>query len=163
LKGLIFGTVNLLIAAAMVKTWPSVQVVLTALVIGAFSYGISIALYISSARKLGAARSQMAFAAAPFFGVAVSQIYLGESFYLYQVISTVILVAMLAILFTETHYHYHEHPPVRHEHPHRHEDEHHDHDEAHLPAGVEHSHLHTHRRLYHRHAHMPDPHHRHKH
>ena len=162
LKGVTFGTVNLLIAAAIVDTWPSWQVVLSALVIGAFSYGISIVLYISSARKLGAARSQMAFAAAPFFGVAVSQIYLNESFYLYQLIGAVILVVMLSLLFTETHLHYHEHPAVHHTHLHRHDDGHHGHP-SHLPAEAAHSHPHTHERLYHRHTHMPDPHHRHRH
>ena len=164
LKGVTFGTVNLLIAAAIVDTWPTTPHVLTALAVGAFSYGISIVLYIASARKLGAARSQMAFAAAPFFGVAVSQIYLAEPFHLYQMISTAILFAMLALLFTETHLHFHEHPPVDHAHPHRHDDGHHQHHAfSHSAGSGKHSHAHTHARLYHRHAHMPDPHHRHKH
>jgi len=164
LKGLIFGSINLLIAASIVKSWPSPQIVFTALAIGAFSYGISIVLYISSARKLGAARSQMAFSAAPFFGVVVSQIYLGESFYVFQLVSTLILAAMFALIFTETHRHYHEHLPVRHAHPHRHDDGHHrHHDSSGEPVDAEHSHGHIHQRLYHRHPHMPDPHHRHKH
>ena len=163
LKGLVFGSVNLLIAATIVKTWPSAPIILIALAIGAFSYGISIVLYISSARKLGAARSQMAFAAAPFFGVAVSQIYLGESFYFYQLFSTALLVAMLAFLFAETHHHLHEHPAAHHTHPHRHDDGHHDHGKPHAPVDGEHSHGHAHERLYHRHSHMPDPHHRHDH
>ena len=163
LKGLTFGSLNLLIAAALVKTWPSARTIVIALAVGAVSYGISIVLYIASARKLGAARSQMAFAAAPFFGVAVSQVYLGEPFHFYQLISTAILVVMLALLFAETHRHYHEHLPVYHSHPHRHDDGHHDHDSADVPPEVEHSHGHTHQRLYHRHAHMPDPHHRHDH
>ena len=163
LKGLIFGSINLLIAATIAPAWPTPKTVFIALAIGAFSYGISIVLYINSARKLGAARSQMAFAAAPFFGVAVSQVYLGEPFHLYQLVSTVILVAMLALLFTERHLHFHEHPPVHHEHPHRHDDDHHDHPAFRAVDEREHSHGHTHQRLYHRHKHMPDPHHRHKH
>ena len=163
LKGLTFGSVNLLIAAAVVKTWPSAGSMLAALAIGAFSYGVSIVLYISAARRLGAARSQMAFAAAPFFGVAVSQVYLGEPLHFYQLLSAAILVAMLTVLFTETHRHFHEHPPERHTHPHRHDDGHHDHDELHAPTDEAHSHGHNHQRLYHRHVHMPDPHHRHKH
>ena len=164
LKGLVFGSVNLLIAAALIDAWPPMPVVFTALGIGAFSYGISIVLYISAARKLGAARSQMAFAAAPFFGVIVSQIYLGESFFLYHLVGMLILVSMLVLIFTETHRHYHEHRPVTHNHSHRHDDNHHQHHESfQTRAGAEHSHGHTHERLYHRHTHMPDPHHRHEH
>ena len=164
LKGLIFGSANLLIAAVIISDWPGQLTIFVALAIGAFSYGISIVLYISSARKLGAARSQMAFATAPFFGVAVSQLYLGEPFYLYQLFSTLIMVAMLALILTETHLHYHEHQPVRHTHSHRHDDGHHyHHDHPSVSAAGEHTHGHTHERLYHRHVHLPDPHHRHKH
>ena len=165
LKGAVFGTVNLGIAFWLVASFPPWQLVLTALLVGAFSYGVSIVLYISAARQLGAARSQMVFASAPFFGVAVAQILLGERMGAFQIFSAVIMIAMLILLYLERHDHLHRHSPMRHDHPHTHDDGHHQHHHAGKMAsqnGV-HSHEHTHPYLRHRHMHLPDVHHRHDH
>jgi drug/metabolite transporter (DMT)-like permease len=165
LKGMIFGSVNFLIATQLVETWPGANQIIFALLIGAFSYGISIVLYIAAARQMGAARSQMVFASAPFFGVAVSQFYLAENFHLYQLMSMLILIGMLWLLLTEMHLHGHEHAPIRHNHPHAHDDDHHDHDHVKRISDPRrpHAHLHFHERMFHRHGHLPDLHHRHDH
>lgn len=165
LKGATFGSVNLLIATRFVKSWPSWGAIGWALLIGAFCYGLSIVLYINAARRLGASRSQMVFASAPFFGVAVSQVYLGELFQFYQVLSTLLLIAMLLVLFMEKHTHTHEHPPMGHTHRHRHDDLHHSNHHAAVKEirKIAHTHYHTHERLFHRHLHLPDLHHRHDH
>ena len=165
LKGATFGSVNFLIATRFVKNWPSFSAIGSALLIGAFCYGLSIVLYITAARRLGASRSQMVFASAPFFGVAVSQIYLGEQFQFYQLLSTLLLITMLLVLFTEKHTHAHEHLPIGHIHRHRHDDLHHNGHhtaESKIPQ-IPHTHYHTHERLFHRHLHLPDLHHRHDH
>lgn len=164
LKGITFGSVNLGIAALMTSTNPSTGTILFALGIGAVSYGVSIVLYIHSARGLGAARSQMVFASAPFFGVMISQIYLGERFHLFQAAGAATMAAMLILLFTEKHSHFHMHPFIEHIHRHHHEDGHHDH--LHEGKGAEnitHTHRHTHESGSHAHPHHPDIHHRHKH
>jgi len=165
LKGVTVGSVNFLIATQFMKSWPSFGAIGSALLIGAFCYGFSIVLYINAARRLGASRSQVVFASAPFFGVAVSQIYLGEQFQFYQVLSTLLLMTMLLVLFTEKHAHAHEHSPIGHIHRHRHDDLHHNGHhaaESEIPQ-IPHTHYHTHERLFHRHLHLPDLHHRHDH
>lgn len=161
LKGITFGTINLIITTQLIEQWPSVKTFIFALLIGAFSYGISIVLYISSARGLGAARSQMVFATAPFFGVAVSQGYLGERFQIYQIFSAILLVGMLVLLFTEKHMHLHTHIWIEHTHRHRHDDRHHTH--PHEDSIDVHTHAHIHEETTHDHPHWPDVHHRHDH
>ena len=164
LKGIVFGSANFVIGALLTDSWPSIQVIFWALVIGAFSYGLSIVLYIASSRGLGAARSQMIFASAPFWGVALSQIYLGEAFHVYQITSIALFVSMLILLFTEPHEHLHTHEFIEHSHRHTHDDGHHihAHDEM-SDSKIAHTHRHTHEPLSHSHPHWPDIHHRHKH
>lgn len=162
LKGITFGTVNLIIASGFIKLWPSFHTIFMALVIGAFSYGISIVLYITSARELGAARSQMVFASAPLFGVIVSQLYLGELFHIYQLIGAVLMIAMFILLFTEKHSHPHRHSPLDHSHRHHHNDAHHDHiHKSKASPNEHHTHRHMHEPKAHDHLHLPDLHHRH--
>lgn len=163
LKGVSFGSVNLMIAGLLSSALPSVETILFALLIGAFSYGVSIVLYIYSARELGAARSQMVFASAPFFGVLVSQIYLGERFYLYQAAAAAIMVGMFVLLFTEKHSHLHRHRYLEHMHRHHHEDGHHNHSHEGEAVNGTHSHRHIHEAESHAHPHRPDIHHRHRH
>jgi len=164
LKGVTFGIVNLLIAISFIETWPTLRSVFIALLIGAFSYGLSIVLYISSARNLGAARSQMFFATAPFWGVLVSQFYLHEDFQAYQIISMVLLCGMLFLIFTEKHAHLHSHEPFEHAHRHRHDDKHHHHrHEDNSEQKDLHTHQHVHAKIIHEHPHLPDLHHRHDH
>jgi drug/metabolite transporter (DMT)-like permease len=165
LKGAVFGSVNLCIALWLMALLPPWPVILTALAVGALCYGISIVLYISAARQMGAARSQMVFASAPFFGVAMAQLLLGEGLQGIQVLSALIMMAMLFVLYSEQHSHLHEHLPVWHTHRHSHTDGHHRH--SHPAAGEgdpgNHSHEHAHPYVRHRHMHLPDVHHRHKH
>ena len=165
LKGVVFGSVNLLIAILLVDAWPAAAAIGLALLVGGLSYGVSIVLYINAARRLGAARSQMAFAAAPFFGAAGSLVFLGESLQLYQLLAAGILVMMLMVLFTESHRHFHRHLPLRHSHRHSHEDGHHDdhHGKDARDRSATHSHPHGHPPVGHRHTHLPDIHHRHPH
>ena len=53
-------------------------VALIMLAIGVVAYGFSIVLYIASAQQLGATRSQLIFSSAPFWGVLLSVVLLGE-------------------------------------------------------------------------------------
>ncbi len=164
IKGFTIGLVNLCIALFLINGWPDFSVILLALLIGAFSYGLSIVLYISAARNIGAARSQMIFASAPFMGVAISQIYLGESLLPHQGISMIFMIVMLLLLFLEKHRHLHTHTYLKHNHQHTHTDDHHRHiHEKKSANNKNHGHEHTHTPEKHSHPHHPDLHHRHDH
>ena len=138
-------------------------VLASAVIVGIFSYGFSISLYILAAQNLGATRSQMIFASAPFCGVALSVVLVGETISVIQAMAAVILVISLAVLLRDQHTHSHTHEPLHHKHRHRHDDGHHDHVHTDGEGAVYHSQWHTHEPITHAHSHWPDIHHRHRH
>lgn len=162
-KGLMAGSVNLLVGFLLHSYDASASVTMGALVIGIFSYGASITLYITAAQGMGATRAQMFFASAPFFGVALSAFVLGEAISTLQLIAAGLLVVSLTAIFRDQHLHKHKHDEMEHEHAHRHDDAHHDHTHPNLPPGSRHSHWHEHDVIEHAHPHWPDLHHRHRH
>ena len=162
-KGISAGSFNLLLAGLLGATWPGTVLVVQALVVGAFAYGVSIALYIASAQDLGATRAQLFFATAPFFGAILSWLTLGEPLGWLQVVAGAVMAGSLTLLFGDQHEHEHQHGAMEHDHPHRHDDGHHDHVHPGLPASQRHSHRHRHEPVTHRHPHCPDIHHRHSH
>lgn len=162
-KGAIAGTVNLSIGATLSPLSASAQTIAIALLVGAFSYGASIVLYIYAAQKTGATRAQVIFASAPFFGVALSVIFIGESLSVIYIVAIPVFLAGVAFLLVEGHAHKHSHEAITHEHSHRHDDGHHTHEHPGLPPSVQHTHQHTHKPIQHSHPHWPDIHHRHKH
>jgi len=134
-----------------------------ALAIGAMCYGASIVLYITAAQRLGATRSQIMFATAPFFGVLLSIGVLGEKLSWAQAASGGMFVCAMVLLALEKHQHVHTHEPMEHEHRHRHDDAHHAHDHPEGRCEGEHTHWHGHEGIEHSHPHWPDLHHRHQH
>jgi len=165
LKGIFAGSINLALGLLIAGYGASWQQTAGALVLGAFSYGISIVLYISAAQGIGATRAQIIFASAPFFGVGASVLILGEVLSLIQIIAAVILILSLVPLLMDSHLHKHYHRELVHEHLHRHEEGHHEHahPDDNVPGWIPHSHQHEHDDETHRHYHLPDIHHRHEH
>jgi drug/metabolite transporter (DMT)-like permease len=162
-KGLMAGAANLTIGVYLHPFAASASVTAGALTVGVLSYGASITLYIAAAQGMGATRAQMLFASAPFFGVALSAIVLGESISTTQLIAAGVLAASLTALFRDQHHHLHIHATMAHEHSHRHDDGHHTHDHPGLSTSNRHSHWHEHEETEHAHPHWPDLHHRHRH
>jgi drug/metabolite transporter (DMT)-like permease len=162
-KGTVAGTTNLAIGWLADPIVASPEQLFAALVVGALSYGASIALYIASAHHLGATRAQGLFASAPFVGAALSFTLLGEPFAPAHAAASLLLVASIAALFSSQHAHPHVHEPVEHIHSHRHDDDHHFHEHPEVAPSLRHSHVHRHERLAHAHPHWPDVHHRHGH
>jgi drug/metabolite transporter (DMT)-like permease len=162
-KGLVAGIVNLGIGIKLHGYTASVSLTAAAITVGIFSYGISMVLYISSAQKLGAARSQIIFSSSPFFGVILALAFLGEPISFAQLVAIVVIVVSLGFLFFERHLHLHHHEAVAHEHWHRHDDGHHDHLFPGMPQAIYHNHWHEHKTTTHAHPHWPDPDHRHDH
>ena len=163
-KGLVAGVVNLGIGISLSGEVGTGLGIGLSLGVGAFAYGLSIVLYIMSAQLLGATRAQMVFASAPFFGVALSAVVLGESISFLQVGAAALLLVSLVFLFLkDRHYHEHTHEDLEHDHWHRHDDGHHTHEHEGEPASLWHCHSHRHEPVTHAHPHWPDLHHRHKH
>ncbi len=164
-KGAVAGSVNFVIGLLLSGYTADWGITSLALLLGFFSYGLSIALYISAAQGLGATRSQMIFASAPFFGVGLSVILLGETLTLLQISAAVLLFLSIIPLLLDAHSHGHSHEKLAHEHLHRHFEDHHDHRhvKGSLPNWIPHSHEHQHEELDHEHPHLPDIHHRHEH
>lgn len=162
-KGAIAGGTNLIISVILESYGKAVWILASGIIVGVFSYGFSISLYILAAQNLGATRSQMIFASAPFFGVALSIILLNESISAIQAAAAAILVFSLTVLLRDQHSHSHTHEPLHHKHRHRHDDGHHDHVHTEDEGPVYHSHWHTHEPTTHAHPHWPDIHHRHRH
>jgi len=162
-KGIGAGTVNLAIGLVFEGGLPPVAGIFGALVVGAFSYGLSIMLYISGAQQLGASRSQLLFSTSPFLGVLLAWFVFGEPAHALQFGAAVFMVAGIAFMLTARHEHEHTHERMVHTHEHRHDDGHHNHVHPGLPAWVRHTHEHEHEPVTHTHAHVPDLHHRHEH
>jgi drug/metabolite transporter (DMT)-like permease len=165
-KGLIGGFTNLIIGMFLQKGQIQLNYVPLALVVGVFSYGISIVLYVISAQNLGATRSQILFSTAPFWGILAAYFLLGEPVSLIIIVSFFLLVLGIVCTHLAAHEHEHLHESIVHIHMHMHSyaDEHHNHDNAESGnAAMKHSHLHEHKEKKHTHKHYSDLHHRHDH
>jgi drug/metabolite transporter (DMT)-like permease len=162
-KGVVAGSINLSIGMQLAPLNSSGSFLPIALAVGATCYGISLLLYIRSAQKLGASRSQLIFASAPFWGVALSALVLHEPITTLQMLCAAIFAGSLSLIFAGQHSHRHTHAAIEHVHEHTHDDGHHTHTHEGQPASLKHSHWHKHDPLTHAHAHLPDLHHRHDH
>ncbi|MEP7086228.1 MAG: DMT family transporter [Gemmatimonadota bacterium] len=166
LKGLIAGTVNLSIAIGLGAHWPGTRGAIGAVVLGFFSYGVSLVLFVLALRRLGTARAGAYFSTAPFVGAAASLVLWNDALSTPLIIGGALMAVGVWLHVTEWHEHEHIHEALEHEHMHVH-DEHHRH--AHGPKDTPvgnpeepHSHLHRHEPLVHTHPHYPDLHHRHE-
>lgn len=162
-KGLVAGAVNLGLGLALEGPIGEAGLVAPALGVGALAYGVSIVWYVAGAQQLGATRSQMLFATAPFFGTGLGWLALGEPVLGAQVGAGALLVGAVGLLARERHEHPHRHAPLVHSHEHRHDDGHHDHAHEGIEPGTWHTHEHRHPGRTHVHPHVPDLHHRHDH
>ena len=161
-KGLVAGTVNLVLAFALGATWPPLPDLASAMVIGFLAYGVSLVLFVVGLRHLGTARTGAYFSVAPFFG-AVLAITMGETLTMPLLIAAALMLLGVWLHLSERHQHVHVHEVLEHAHEHTH-DAHHQH--AHdvpVAPGTRHSHAHRHEKLIHSHVHFPDAHHRHPH
>lgn len=164
IKGIFGGFTNLVIGLIFTDSSLNWAYVPVAILIGIFSYGISIVLYVSSAQDIGATRSQILFSSAPFWGIFGAWLLLKENISLITIVSFTILGAGIILMNFATHGHEHFHKRIVHIHTHSHDDGHHNHVHGeNFDKSVRHSHLHEHGEMRHSHKHYPDLHHRHEH
>lgn len=161
MKGFGSGTGALLISIGVDGCYGSLPYILLALLLGFVSYGLSIFFYIAAQRELGAARTSIYYAAAPFIGVLISWIVLRDAITGSFLTALAIMLIGTYFAISEKHEHPHIHVEETHEHRHRHDDGHHSHHDIEITE--EHSHEHTHETQAHTHTHMPELHHQHKH
>lgn len=164
IKGLIAGSVNLVLAFSLGTALPSLLNVAGSMIVGFFAYGVSLALFVIGLRHLGTARTGAYFSVAPFFG-ALLAIALGDSITLPLIITGFLMAAGIWLHLSEHHEHVHEHVEMEHEHEHEHShDDHHQH--THITSAnmaLTHTHKHLHKPMKHSHPHYPDNHHQHRH
>lgn len=162
LKGLVAGSVNLLLALSLGAKFPGGWTILASMTLGLLSYGISLVLFIYALRHIGSARTAAHFSTAPFLGALLAVLLLGEPVTLPFLLALALIVLATWVVLTEAHEHEHTHEYLQHEHSHVH-DEHHQHALDGSEGPEPHSHLHTHNPMTHKHPHLPDIHHRHDH
>jgi drug/metabolite transporter (DMT)-like permease len=163
LKGLVAGTVNLLLAIANGAALPQMDVLLAVCAVGFLGYGVSLALFVLGLRHLGAARTSAYFSLAPFVGALLAVVMLGEPLSGELLFAGGLMALGLWLHLAERHEHQHVHDAMEHEHRHRHDEHHHHIHGPDDPPGEPHVHWHRHSTLVHRHPHYPDLHHRHGH
>ncbi len=78
IKGIFSGLGSLIIATYTGSNFPEIKYIITALLVGIVSYGISVSLYIYAQRFLGASKTASLFASSPFWGVFFCLIFLKE-------------------------------------------------------------------------------------
>lgn len=161
-KGLVAGCANVAIALLAGASWPAAQVLGQAALLGFFSYGVSLTLFVLALRHLGTARTGAYYSLAPFIGAGTAILLLGEPVTVNFIGGGALMAIGLWLHLTEQHQHQHEHEALEHEHAHVH-DEHHQHEHSAGTPPEPHVHPHQHARLIYRHAHYPDLHHRHTH
>jgi len=162
-KGLVAGSVNVLLALSVGQVLPLWYAVASAMLIGLLGYGVSLVLFVLALRGLGTARTGAYFSTAPFIGAAIAITAFGEPVSGAFWVAALLMGIGVWLHLTERHEHEHTHEPLSHTHAHVH-DEHHQHQHDFEWDGTEpHTHPHEHARITHSHPHYPDIHHRHAH
>ena len=157
-KGLVAGSVNLIIGLVLHGA-PVGRYIVAALAIGALGYGLSITMWITGARLVGAARGQTIFALAPFIGALLAWPINGDHLAVTMMIAfTLSLIGVVIVALTH-HAHPHGHEALEHSHPLDETDPHHRPGAVEVLSGSRHRHL----VISHDHEHLPDIHHRHAH
>lgn len=163
LKGVVAGTLNVVIAHVQGAMLPSLAVIGGAAALGLLGYGVSFVLFVLALRHLGSGRTAAYFSTAPFIGALGAVALLAEAPSPRLIVAASLMAVGVWLHVTERHDHEHAHESFEHEHLHW-RDAHHQH--AHAPGLAitePHSHAHVHAALRHTHRHFPDLHHRHSH
>lgn len=163
IKGGVAGVINISIALALGARLPGIFPMAAAGAIGLLGYGVSLVAFVLALRHLGTARTGAYFSTAPFVGVGLSLVLLGDSPEASFWIAGALMAMGVWLHVSEYHAHEHRHDALIHEHRHSHDEHHqHTHDFS-WDEKKPHSHPHVHTPIVHSHPHYPDIHHRHNH
>jgi len=134
LKGLFSGSGSFLVGIILGEKLPSFHYILFAMILGYFSYGLSIFLYIRAQRNLGAAKTSAYYAIAPFIGTFLAFLINGEKLTLTYFIGLILMIVGSIFVVYDTMHKYHTHE--------------HAHTIVHTHNGITHTHV-----IYHEHGH----------
>jgi drug/metabolite transporter (DMT)-like permease len=162
-KGLVAGTVNVVLAVGNGAKFPGLAVLSLSALVGFIGYGVSLTLFVRALRYLGAARTSAYFSTAPFIGAVLALAAFSGSLSLNIVIAGALMAVGVYLHLSESHGHEHVHGVIEHEHSHTHDDHHQHFHDADVVKGETHAHRHRHAPLVHSHPHYPDLHHHHDH
>jgi drug/metabolite transporter (DMT)-like permease len=129
IKGLVAGAFSFILALLLGAQLPSLALILATMLLGAVSYGLSVALFILSMRYMGAARASAWLGTAPFAGVIISFIIFQSFPGLTFLVALPFMILGAFLLFGEdhAHTHVHTHGTLTHEHMHSHDKKGHEH------------------------------------
>ncbi len=102
IKGCFSGLGSLVVAFIAGERLPQFKIVLAIMLLGFVAYGLSIKLYITAQKDLGAAKTSAFYSVAPFLGVAFSMIILGERPTLQFFIGFGIMIAATVVMVKDT-------------------------------------------------------------
>ena len=102
LKGVFSGLGSLAIALLKREAMPGLGYVMLAMLLGFVAYGLSIFLYVRAQSALGAAKTSAYYAVAPFIGVFLSFVFLGERLTGVYLIALAVMVAGAALVAADT-------------------------------------------------------------
>lgn len=163
IKALGAGIFSVVFALVLRNPLPDLVIAVKAMVVGYFTYGLSIVFFILAMRGLGAARAGTLFGTAPFVGVILSFLIFRNLPDFWFITALPLMIVGASLLLSEEHSHEHTHFSLYHDHRHTHDDIHHNHIHSGNDPSQPHSHPHSHDELRHNHPHTPDQHHRHEH
>jgi drug/metabolite transporter (DMT)-like permease len=124
LKGLVAGTVNLLIGVLALGQVPKALPAIAGAAIGAVSYGLSLVLFVFALRSLGSARTGTYFSSAPVLAAIFSLLIFPEPPGWELAVALVLVIAATILMATERHIHEHRHGELVHTHGHWPDQEH---------------------------------------
>ena len=160
IKGTFSGLGSLIVALAIGESIPSILWMMCVLLLGFVAYGLSIYFYVMAQKDLGAAKTSAYYSIAPFLGVALGMLILGErpeiQFYValaVMIISTYFMIKDTIELqhtheHSHTHTHEHSHGDIVHSHEHTHT-----HTHIHVHGADSDNHEHNHHTMSHEHSH----------
>ena len=128
IKGLVAGSISIIISLIIGAKITIDSNILLALLVGALGYGISLVLFIKALHKLGACRTGAFFSFGPFIGAIAALLMFNEWIGWVMLPGMILMIIGVRLITSENHLHSHSHSATCHFHPHIHNDIHHDHD-----------------------------------
>ncbi len=102
IKGIFSGLGSVIVALCLGEEVPQVWYVLLTMLLGFVAYGLSINLYITAQKELGAAKTSAFYSVAPFLGVGFSFLILGEAPAVQFYVALIIMIISTVLMVKET-------------------------------------------------------------
>lgn len=102
LKGLFSGFCSFILALLFNESFPRMEYILLALLLGFVSYGLSIFFYVKAQKYIGAAKTSAYYAANPYVAAVLSFLIVGESFSSHYLLALTIMLVGTILAVKDT-------------------------------------------------------------